>query len=205
MTNRNRNRGLSRARRESSEVAPAGFSLQEKGEGEASFSFDLSQVPPPEKSFSADAVAVKYRSEYHHAYVFFVAGDAVLEKPRAYVRVRFPLTALRSFSGFEASFFSRLDAFVQAMGHSDIWRVNVEDLADVPTASTTGLEGTFVSISHHGEAGLCDIYALPADFVLRARANRPWTFDTSLRVTLPTVVIHQMLLELRPIIDRKAS
>jgi len=182
---------------------PRGFAIQLEEGGQVRLSLDVSQLPTPDRSFSADAVLVQYSSSHRYVYVYFIAGNPSTTKPRSFVRVRFPLSAMQQQAGLDDEFFRRIDEFVESMGRPTTWTPSLAELDEVPQSSIAALEGTVMSLTQYGEACVCDIYAIPADFIVKLQRKLSWDVDSSLRITLPSLVIHGLLEQLNAIVRRE--
>jgi hypothetical protein len=159
------------------------------------FEVRVNELPPPSTGFSADAVVVEAARAHGCVNLYFVAAGPGLRDARAYVRVRFPASFLRDQIDRDHGFASALESLLADKDMEELWVPSLEDLAKVADERIASLEGTFMAMSYHNELAICDIYRMAPDFAAKVKAGAAPDVTASVRVNLPTVLLHRMLLD----------
>lgn len=185
--------------------APRGVQITIGPDGEVGFELRMAELRAPTKSFSADGVIVQDRAEVKAIHVFFVAANASMNSSRGAVRVRMPYSwAVRQFVEDE-HFAERLRKFVEEEGFGTPWTPTLSQLDSLGPDSIWPIDASFMTMTHHGESAMCDVYAVPPNFLLRARANQPWDVEPLLRVMLPTPILLALVDEVRNILANRPT
>lgn len=164
---------------------------------DGSFEFGIIDLPPPGQYFVADAVHVFPVPSLGSINLYFVGADPELTVIRNLVRVRFATVAMLDNLINNPQYSDLLDKHCAERKLPTPWRPTLDDVRKFSADRSLSVEGSFVLAAHFGDAAMADVYLMPSDFVVKTTKGTAVTPVAVLRVTLPTVVLRQMIVDLR--------